>query len=149
MQTAEKGSLKAVASRLALANYRTGQDLTLARVVGRPPLSPAQVQEEQERDAVLTHHVRSWLAAGKRPDWVDVAALDNGRKAYHSQQGGLKTREHRRWRAPGRGADLMQPLVARHVEASGPARLGAGSGPVPGPIGPVPTHGTARHRDSR
>ncbi|KAJ8401478.1 hypothetical protein AAFF_G00383970 [Aldrovandia affinis] len=31
------------------------------------PLSPAQVQEAQERDAALTH-VQSWLAAGKRPD---------------------------------------------------------------------------------
>ncbi|KAJ8392623.1 hypothetical protein AAFF_G00072970 [Aldrovandia affinis] len=51
--------------------------------------------------------------AGWRPEWADVAGLDNGKKAYHSQRGGLETREHRRWWAPGRGADLMQPLVPR------------------------------------
>ncbi|KAJ8411987.1 hypothetical protein AAFF_G00142540 [Aldrovandia affinis] len=33
------------------------------------PLSPAQVQEAQERDAALTH-VQSWLAAGKQPPWT-------------------------------------------------------------------------------
>ncbi|KAJ8404434.1 hypothetical protein AAFF_G00337010 [Aldrovandia affinis] len=72
----------------------------------------AQVQEEQERNAALAH-VRSWLAAGKRTKWADVAALDNETKAYHSQRGGLEMWEHRRWRAPGRWADLMRLLVPR------------------------------------
>ncbi|KAJ8367448.1 hypothetical protein AAFF_G00317680 [Aldrovandia affinis] len=40
-----------------------------------PAPLPAQVQEEQEQDAVLVH-VRSWLVAGKQPEWADVAALD-------------------------------------------------------------------------
>ncbi|KAJ8395708.1 hypothetical protein AAFF_G00029450 [Aldrovandia affinis] len=53
------------------------------------PLSPVQVQEEQERDAALTH-VRSWLAAGKRPEWADVATLGTETRAYHSQWGGLE-----------------------------------------------------------
>ncbi|KAJ8384486.1 hypothetical protein AAFF_G00205070 [Aldrovandia affinis] len=39
------------------------------------PLSPAQVQEAQECDAVLTH-VQSWLAAGKRPERANMATLD-------------------------------------------------------------------------
>ncbi|KAJ8399425.1 hypothetical protein AAFF_G00411370 [Aldrovandia affinis] len=53
------------------------------------PFSSAQVQEAQERDAALTH-VQSWLAAGKRPEWVDMAALDTETRAYHSQWGGLE-----------------------------------------------------------
>ncbi|KAJ8388293.1 hypothetical protein AAFF_G00135540 [Aldrovandia affinis] len=74
----------------------------------RPPLSPAQVQEEQERDMVLAH-VRSWLAAGKWPEWADVATLDTETKAYHSQWGGLEAREWRPVSAVA-GADLMQSL---------------------------------------
>ncbi|KAJ8389289.1 hypothetical protein AAFF_G00121540 [Aldrovandia affinis] len=40
-------------------------------------LSPVQVQEEQERDAVLTQ-VRSWLAAGKWPEWAVVGPWPRG-----------------------------------------------------------------------
>ncbi|KAJ8391351.1 hypothetical protein AAFF_G00089810 [Aldrovandia affinis] len=56
-------------------------------------------------------HVQSWLAAGKRPEWADVAALDTETRAYHSQWAGLEVRDgvlYRRWRALGRGADLLQ-----------------------------------------
>ncbi|KAJ8403689.1 hypothetical protein AAFF_G00350150 [Aldrovandia affinis] len=66
----------------------------------------------------MNKHVRSWLAAGKRPEWADVVALDTETKAFHSQWGGLETRDgvlYRRWRAPGRGADLMQLLVPRSL----------------------------------
>ncbi|KAJ8383498.1 hypothetical protein AAFF_G00220150 [Aldrovandia affinis] len=55
------------------------------------PLSPDQVQEEQERDTALTH-VRSWLAARKQPEWADVA-LDAETRAYHSQWSGLEARD--------------------------------------------------------
>ncbi|KAJ8414148.1 hypothetical protein AAFF_G00067460 [Aldrovandia affinis] len=56
------------------------------------PLSPAQVQQEQECDTALIH-VRSWLADGKWPEWADVAALDTETRAYHSQWGGLEARD--------------------------------------------------------
>ncbi|KAJ8371916.1 hypothetical protein AAFF_G00298680 [Aldrovandia affinis] len=74
-----------------------------------------QVQEAQERDAALIH-VQSWLAAGKRPEWADVAALDTETRAYHYQWDSLEAQDgvlYRRWRAPGRGADLLQLLVPR------------------------------------
>ncbi|KAJ8401903.1 hypothetical protein AAFF_G00374840 [Aldrovandia affinis] len=80
--------------------------------VGCVPLSPAQVQEAQERDAALVH-VQSWLAAGKRPEWADVAALDTEMRAYHSQWASLEARDgvlYQRWWASGRGADLLQLL---------------------------------------
>ncbi|KAJ8366658.1 hypothetical protein AAFF_G00348040 [Aldrovandia affinis] len=35
-------------------------------------------------------HVQSWLAAGKRPEWADVAAMDTETIAYHSQWASLK-----------------------------------------------------------
>ncbi|KAJ8358059.1 hypothetical protein AAFF_G00040200 [Aldrovandia affinis] len=88
------------------------------------PLSPAQVQEAQERAAPLVH-VQSWLAAGKRPEWADVAALDTETRAYHSQWASLEAWDgvlYRRWRALGRGAHLLQLLVPRPPD-SGPARL--------------------------
>ncbi|KAJ8412636.1 hypothetical protein AAFF_G00115870 [Aldrovandia affinis] len=69
------------------------------------PLSPAQVQEEQERDTALIH-VR------KRPEWADVTILYTETRAYHSQWGGLKVL-HRWWRVPGRRAVLLQLLVPR------------------------------------
>ncbi|KAJ8389541.1 hypothetical protein AAFF_G00119310 [Aldrovandia affinis] len=77
------------------------------------PLSPAKVQEVQECDAALTH-VQKWLPAGRRPEWADVATLDTEPRAYHSQWGSLEARDsvsYQRWRAPGRGADLLQLLV--------------------------------------
>ncbi|KAJ8386361.1 hypothetical protein AAFF_G00170660 [Aldrovandia affinis] len=43
------------------------------------PLSPAQVQEAQERDAALIH-VQIWVAAGKRPEWPDMAAWTRKRE---------------------------------------------------------------------
>ncbi|KAJ8413687.1 hypothetical protein AAFF_G00081940 [Aldrovandia affinis] len=55
----------------------------------------------------------SWLAAGKRPEWADVAALDMETRAYHSQWASLEAQDgilYLRWRAPGRGADLLQLL---------------------------------------
>ncbi|KAJ8385779.1 hypothetical protein AAFF_G00182230 [Aldrovandia affinis] len=77
------------------------------------PLYPAQVQEAQERNAALTR-VRSWLAAGKRLEWADVATLDTETRAYHSQWASLEARDgvlYRRWWAPDRGANLLQLLV--------------------------------------
>ncbi|KAJ8395392.1 hypothetical protein AAFF_G00033770 [Aldrovandia affinis] len=56
------------------------------------PSPPAQVQEAQERDAALVH-VQSWLAAGKRPEWADVAALDTETRVYHSQWASLEVRD--------------------------------------------------------
>ncbi|KAJ8371836.1 hypothetical protein AAFF_G00299310 [Aldrovandia affinis] len=50
------------------------------------------VQEVQERDAALVH-VQSWLAAGKRPEWVDAAALDTEMRAYHSQWASQEARD--------------------------------------------------------
>ncbi|KAJ8410501.1 hypothetical protein AAFF_G00194050 [Aldrovandia affinis] len=55
------------------------------------PLTQLQVQEQQEKDATLAR-VRSWLAAGRRPEWADVAALDSETKAYHSQWSSLELR---------------------------------------------------------
>ncbi|KAJ8412025.1 hypothetical protein AAFF_G00142920 [Aldrovandia affinis] len=56
------------------------------------PLTSTQVQEEQEWDAALAH-VRGWLAAGRQPEWADVAALEAEMKAYHSQWHGLEMRD--------------------------------------------------------
>ncbi|KAJ8385055.1 hypothetical protein AAFF_G00195850 [Aldrovandia affinis] len=83
------------------------------------PLTPSQVQEEQEQDATLAH-VRDCLVAGRRSEWADVAALYAEMKAYHSQRGGLEVRGgvlYRRWWAPSRGADLMQLLVPRALRS--------------------------------
>ncbi|KAJ8418859.1 hypothetical protein AAFF_G00003580 [Aldrovandia affinis] len=91
---------------------------TIYGEAGCLPLSPAQVQEAQERDAALTH-VQSWLAAGKRPEWADVAALDTETRAYHSQWASLEVRGgvlYRWWRAPDQGADLLQLLMPRALQ---------------------------------
>ncbi|KAJ8385464.1 hypothetical protein AAFF_G00185600 [Aldrovandia affinis] len=80
-----------------------------------PSPLPRPGAQEQERDATLTH-VQCWLAAGKRPEWADVAALDTETRAYHSQWASLEARDgvlYRQWWAPGRGADLLQLLVPR------------------------------------
>ncbi|KAJ8409979.1 hypothetical protein AAFF_G00210200 [Aldrovandia affinis] len=53
---------------------------------------------------------------GWRPEWADVATLDTETRAYHSQWASLEARDgvlYWRWRAPGRGADLLQLLVPR------------------------------------
>ncbi|KAJ8393202.1 hypothetical protein AAFF_G00062740 [Aldrovandia affinis] len=52
-----------------------GEQAVDGKLAGWLPLTPSQVQEEQEQDATLTH-VRGWLAAGREPEWADDAALN-------------------------------------------------------------------------
>ncbi|KAJ8404595.1 hypothetical protein AAFF_G00334580 [Aldrovandia affinis] len=84
------------------------------------PLSPAQVQEEQERDAALIH-VRSWLAAGKQPEWAYVAALDTETRVYHSQWAVWFWLSVRSPRSGGLG--LSNRLPARGKKSSHGSRL--------------------------
>ncbi|KAJ8385753.1 hypothetical protein AAFF_G00182710 [Aldrovandia affinis] len=53
----------------------------VSAVLSQPSDSGEQVQEAQERDTALVH-MQSWLAAGKRQEWADMAALDTETRAF-------------------------------------------------------------------
>lgn len=98
------------------------QPLTVAAIQtadceGSSPWTSAQLQQCQEADATLAV-VINWLATGRRPEWTEVSAHGPEVKAYQSQWGNLELHDglvHRRWKAPGRGSDLLQLLVPREL----------------------------------
>lgn len=84
-----------------------------------PAIDHQQLQQEQERDPMLTQ-VRQWITEGKRPDWAEVSALDPETKAYYSQWAMLTQRDvllYRLWQLPEWERDLLQLLVPRKLHS--------------------------------
>ena len=82
-------------------------------------LTSRELQKFQADDEGLAR-VRSWLEAGRRPEWAEVSALGPELKAYHSQWGNLESQGellYRRWQAPARGGDILQLLVPRALRS--------------------------------